>query len=250
MSQTTSLVVTHLALALMNLLDLQILNTTALLNVHLPFANNQQRVLSATAGICAAGNHPSAPDPLHHSTNRVIQAGSSRDTADSVSLLSQVLPAMGTPSGAPLHSRLKQVLASALYGGGPPGPDDGARMDPLQSQPHAQEISQTSTTTTSASTVTTPKSTVPSTPRSYPLVRNPYHHLHQGWRDRQSPRSSLNNTPTTDKMSSPLPSSTSTTSTPSSHSPPTPIWATEVGCPAPPLFGRLQGCFEFFFLGF
>jgi hypothetical protein len=31
------------------------------------------------------------------------------------------------------------------------------------------------------------------------------------------------------------------------HSPPTPIWATEVGCPAPPLFGRLQGCFEFFF---
>jgi hypothetical protein len=28
------------------------------------------------------------------------------------------------------------------------------------------------------------------------------------------------------------------------HSPPTPIWATEVGCPAPPLFGRLQGCFE------
>jgi hypothetical protein len=31
------------------------------------------------------------------------------------------------------------------------------------------------------------------------------------------------------------------------HSPPTPIWATEVGCPAPPLFGRLQGCFEFCF---
>jgi hypothetical protein len=31
------------------------------------------------------------------------------------------------------------------------------------------------------------------------------------------------------------------------HSPPTPIWATEVGCPAPPLFGRLQGCFECFF---
>jgi hypothetical protein len=29
---------------------------------------------------------------------------------------------------------------------------------------------------------------------------------------------------------------------------PTPIWATEVvGCPAPPLLGRLQGCFEGFF---
>jgi hypothetical protein len=31
------------------------------------------------------------------------------------------------------------------------------------------------------------------------------------------------------------------------HSPPTPIWATEVGCPAPPLFGRLQGCFGVLF---
>jgi hypothetical protein len=34
------------------------------------------------------------------------------------------------------------------------------------------------------------------------------------------------------------------------HSPPTPIWATEVGCPALPLYGRLQGCFEVFFLAF
>jgi hypothetical protein len=32
--------------------------------------------------------------------------------------------------------------------------------------------------------------------------------------------------------------------------PPTPIWATEVGCPAPPLFGRLQGCFGVLFFGF
>jgi hypothetical protein len=40
MSQTTSLIAAYLALALMNLLDPQILNTTALLNVHLPFANN------------------------------------------------------------------------------------------------------------------------------------------------------------------------------------------------------------------
>jgi hypothetical protein len=35
-----------------------------------------------------------------------------------------------------------------------------------------------------------------------------------------------------------------------SQPPPTPIWATEVGCPAPPLFGRLQGCFEGFFWAF
>jgi hypothetical protein len=43
----------------------------------------------------------------------------------------------------------------------------------------------------------------------------------------------------------PFPSGVSPT-----HSPPTPIWATEVGCPAPSLFGRLQGYFEFLFLAF